>query len=346
MGLNPINDLTRLAIQIISESNVVYLESYTSPQPQDIAKEIEALTGKKIQLAKREFVEDGRQILENAVKENAALLVPGDPAIATTHGELMVRAKEKGIATKLIHNVSVTTAVAGETGLHSYKFGRTVTATRGSHQSQFTLYSSVHENLTRGIHTIILLEYDHESHFFLPPSQALESLLEMEQDNKWGTIREDSITIIASRLGLENQRIEYGRLGQLQRKDFGDPPHTIILPGSLHFTEVEALKTLVEGDIKDIVDNSKFIGNRSESMVRKYSAKSRSALEKARRITRENNISDLDDLLENVECYTSDAERFLHEGRFELAVLSIGYAEGLLDSLSYTKRSMFGEIWN
>jgi hypothetical protein len=41
--------------------------------------------------------------------------------------------------------------------------------------------------------------------------------------------------------------------------------------------------------------------------------------------------------LENAECYIADAEGFLRQGKFELAVLSIGYAEGLIDALRYQK---------
>ncbi|MGH9889777.1 MAG: DUF357 domain-containing protein, partial [Nitrososphaeraceae archaeon] len=36
---------------------------------------------------------------------------------------------------------------------------------------------------------------------------------------------------------------------------------------------------------------------------------------------------------ENSEYYIEDAKRFLRTGRPELAVLSIGYAEGLLDAV-------------
>jgi diphthine synthase len=41
--------------------------------------------------------------------------------------------------------------------------------------------------------------------------------------------------------------------------------------------------------------------------------------------------------LENAECYVADSEQFLRQGKFELAVLSIGYAEGLIDALRYQR---------
>jgi len=40
-------------------------------------------------------------------------------------------------------------------------------------------------------------------------------------------------------------------------------------------------------------------------------------------------------VVENVDAYVRDAERFLAEGEDEMAMLSVGYAEGLLDSLAF-----------
>jgi hypothetical protein len=43
------------------------------------------------------------------------------------------------------------------------------------------------------------------------------------------------------------------------------------------------------------------------------------------------------EILANAECYIDDAERFLLQGKPELAVLSIGYAEGLIDATRVMK---------
>ena len=43
------------------------------------------------------------------------------------------------------------------------------------------------------------------------------------------------------------------------------------------------------------------------------------------------------EVLDNAEHYISDSERFLMQGRYDLAVLSIGYAEGLIDALRFQK---------
>ena len=71
-------------------------------------------------------------------------------------------------------------------------------------------------------------------------------------------------------------------------------------------------------------------------MVTKYAEKTLNALQRAKKAAAlyDQKIN-FADIFENVECYTSDAQRFLNEGKEELAVLSIGYAEGLLDSLRF-----------
>ena len=45
----------------------------------------------------------------------------------------------------------------------------------------------------------------------------------------------------------------------------------------------------------------------------------------------------MSDVLENAEYYLLDAERFLNQHKYELGILSIGYAEGLIDSLRFQK---------
>ena len=42
-------------------------------------------------------------------------------------------------------------------------------------------------------------------------------------------------------------------------------------------------------------------------------------------------------VLENAEYYLLDAERFFNQNKFELGILSIGYAEGLIDALRFQK---------
>ena len=58
-------------------------------------------------------------ILDDAKNETVAFLVVGDPFGATTHSDLMLRAKERNIPTKVIHNASIMNAIGTKT--HTFK---------------------------------------------------------------------------------------------------------------------------------------------------------------------------------------------------------------------------------
>jgi len=50
-----------------------------------------------------------------------------------------------------------------------------------------------------------------------------------------------------------------------------------------------------------------------------------------------NNAKECQEILQNAELYVNDAENFLKQGKDENAVLSIGYADGLVDALRIAK---------
>ncbi|RMF30985.1 MAG: DUF357 domain-containing protein, partial [Candidatus Nitrosothermus koennekii] len=182
------------------------------------------------------------------------------------------------------------------------------------------------------LHTLLLLEYDQEHDFFLDPRDALKHLLEFEDEFKYNIINKDTFVIIASRIGIDDS-IYAGKLGSLLKRDFGKPPHSIIITGSLHFTEEDAIKHLNLLDKPS--DNTKDIKNRAEQMITKYIPKALKALEKAKSIRLEG--FDTSSLLDNAERYIRDAKWFLDKKEYELSILTIGYGEGLLDALGYLK---------
>lgn len=336
LGLHGAKGMPLIGIDIAKKAEKVYFDVYTSPISQDEINSLQGLIGNEIVKVGRDFIEDGREIINQAKQKDVVLIASGDPMVATTHIDLRLRAEKYGIKTHVIHNSSIICALPGETGLHAYNFGRTVTLMRQGLTPSSTVYEVIHENLTRGLHTIILLEYDHSTGFFLKPNEALKSLLNMENDFKQGIMDNETFVIIASRIGSNSQILSGGKIGSLIDKDYGEPPHAIIVPGKLHFTEIDALKTLLRIDEDQITDNSSKAKILAVSIVKRYVMNARKALSKA--IERsEAEKKNFDDLFENVECYISDAERFLNMGKFELAILSIGYAEGLLDSLRFIK---------
>ena len=336
VGLGIEQSLTLKSVRELKKCEKVFYESYTSPViREDFTNELsEQLSPARVEVVKREFVEDGRKILELAKLASVALIASGDPMIATTHQELRTRAMKEGIETKIIHGSSVLSAVVGELGLHSYNFGRPVTMTR--EPMQYTAYNTIFNNLLKGLHTTVLLEWDESHNFFLEPKAAVHSLLEAEKDLKQEVLDNGSLVLVASRLGSENSKLRALNFGEIEEQDLGPAPHILVLPGKLHFTELEALSAIFGKSTEAFRDNSSKLSRTSQRMVSKYAKKTLAALRRAKNAAAisEHKIN-FEDIFENVECYTSDAERFLNEGKDELAVLSIGYAEGLLDSLRF-----------
>src|SRR3989338_10395492 len=139
----------------------IFAESYTNLLPEGTIKRLEALVSKPIELLKREDVEGERILLESASSSKTALVVSGDPMIATTHVSLVLAAKKKGIEVKILHASSILSAAIGESGLQAYKFGKTVTlAYLRENYKPMAAYEVISENLLLGLHTLLLLDID------------------------------------------------------------------------------------------------------------------------------------------------------------------------------------------
>ena len=70
-------------------------------------------------------------------------------------------------------------------------------------------------------------------------------------------------------------------------------------------------------------------------MIEKYVPMVRTALEEIKPLY--NDSKEFKEVFENAELYIDDAENFLKQGKDENAVLSIGYADGLVDALRIAK---------
>ncbi|MGQ0638716.1 MAG: diphthine synthase [Nitrososphaerota archaeon] len=333
LGISGVDGIGYDALKILKKADVVFLELFTSPIAKSQITKIRKLVKGDFKTAARWLVEDGKTILKEAKKKNVVLLSYGDPYIATTHIELRTRAILEKIKTRTIHASSAITSLVGECGLHYYKIGRSVTMMNDK-QSASTVYYTIYENLVAGNHSLIILEYNNNTRFFLNPNDALSNLLLVESEQKRNVIDELSFVIIASRIGMKTQKIIAGKISSLKAVDLGKPPHTIIIPGAMHFTESDALKILAKC-FDEPFDNSSRIQKISDQMLQKYIPTARKALEEVTNHFKGDKSIQL--VLENAELYLDDAEKFQSQGKSELAVLSIGYAEGLIDALRFSK---------
>jgi len=323
-------------VEALRGADVAYLEYYTTPHAPRLLGELEKGAGRAMEIVDRSFVEDGKRILREAQDRNVALAVQGDPMVATTHNDLRTRAIRQGINTETIHGSTIATAAASASGLQYYKFGATVTFTKRSVDYHQQVYRRIHANLLSGSHTLLLLEFDTELGSGVDPGILMQGLLDAEKNFKREVVTERTFLIVVSRVGTKEERISGGEISKLKNLDFGEPPHVVIVPSSMHFSEREATSAICGLDEKTIADNSAQVRRTAQTLVPKYVEKAKKALGAAKESLKE---EEYHELFENAELYIKDAESYIVNGDDELAMLSIGYAEGLIDSLNFTGKT-------
>lgn len=245
LGLHDEKGISLQALEEIKTAVYVFVELYTNFLPHFSTKRFEAMIKKQIHVVSRRDLEEenGALILNAAETGKTVFLVPGDPFIATTHVTLRIEAEKRGIKTRIVPGASVISAVIGLSGLHNYKFGKTVTVPFPENFSE-TPYNVIAQNKSLGLHTLCLLDIKVEEKRFLSINEALKMLLAIEQKRKDGIVTPTTIAVGVARAGGKSPTLKADYIKKLLEHDFGDPPQSLIFPAELHFMEAEALVVL------------------------------------------------------------------------------------------------------
>jgi diphthine synthase len=242
LGLNDEKGISIAGLEEVKSADAVFMETYTSLMPDFSMERFEVQAGKKVVQIQRHHLEEenGAVVLQAAKEGKAVFLVPGDPFIATTHTTLRIDAEKMGIKTRVIHGASIISAIISVSGLHNYKFGKTVTVPFKENFSQ-TPYNVIAQNKKQGLHTLCLLDLKMAEHQFLGVDKALEMLLEVEAKRGEGIVTPDTPVLGLARAGSKTPTLKADFVKNLIKFDFGPPPYTLIFPGEFHFMEVDAL---------------------------------------------------------------------------------------------------------
>jgi len=272
LGLSDSEDITVKGLNAVQSSERIYLEAYTSILGVNKA-ELEKFYNKTIIIADREMVESNSdEIMRDADKVNVSFLVVGDPFGATTHSDLILRAIEKNLPYKVIHNASIMNAI-GCCGLQLYNFGEAVSICFWTDEwKPRSFYEKVCVNRSHGFHTLCLLDIKvkektieniiknrdiYEPPRYMSVAQACSQLYEIittpesvqeEETNVQATKKVDSnvfestLGVGMARIGTESQEIVVDTLKELQNADLGSPLHSLIVVGRLHPMEADFLK--------------------------------------------------------------------------------------------------------
>ncbi|QLG71407.1 hypothetical protein HG535_0B04490 [Zygotorulaspora mrakii] len=258
LGLSYKSDITVRGLEAIKRCDRVYLEHYTSILMAASKEELEEFYGKPVILADRELVEScSEEIIRNSDKENVAFLVVGDPFGATTHTDLVLRAKKQNTPVEIIHNASVMNAV-GSCGLQLYNFGQTISMVFFTDNWRpDSWYDKILENRKIGLHTLVLLDIKvkeqsienmargrliYEPPRYMSISECCEQLLEIEEKRNTQAYTADTPVVAISRLGSATQTFKSGTIEELATYDSGEPLHSLVILGrQCHELEIEYL---------------------------------------------------------------------------------------------------------
>ncbi|KAH0859418.1 hypothetical protein HID58_087679 [Brassica napus] len=177
---------------------------------------------------------------------------------ATTHSDLVVRAKKLGVNVEVVHNASVMNDV-GICRLQLYHYGETVSTpffTETWRPDSF--YEKIKKNRALGLHTLCLLDIrvkeptfeslcrggkkQYEPPRYMTVNTAIEQLLEVEQKRGDSVYSEETECVGFARLGAEDQKILSGTMKQLESVDCGAPLHCLVIVGKTHPVEEEMLE--------------------------------------------------------------------------------------------------------
>ncbi|PAA68414.1 hypothetical protein BOX15_Mlig015822g1 [Macrostomum lignano] len=269
IGLSDPEDVTVRGLELIRSSARVFLDAYTSIL--SVGKDrLEEFYGRPVELADRDLVEQGDVILAAAQSADVSFLVVGDPLGATTHADLAMRARQRGVAYRVVHNASVLTAVAS-CGLQLYTFGETVSVPFWDAVSRPSSFlDKLLGNWERNLHTLCLLDIrvreptmesllrgrpEFEPPRFMSCSVAAEQLLallaevsaaednaDLLADSDAAELRnrlnrrkqlpppERLLTVGLARLGSPDERIAACSLADMASRDLGPPLHSLVVP--------------------------------------------------------------------------------------------------------------------
>jgi diphthine synthase len=242
LGLSGVDGMTVKAFNALRECDVIFAEFYTSTLIGASIGDLERVLGKKIKVLHRAQVEEDDIIISSARTSRVGFVTAGDTMSATTHVDLLIQAAEDGIPTKVFHGVSIFSACPSSLGLQPYKFGRTVTLPfieSGYHPR--SPYDHLVTNKNEGLHSMVLLDIRADELRYMTAHQAIEWLVEGEKKWGCGLLTDDTLICVASQVGSDHERVFAGYPRELLKMDLGEPLHTLVIPGQLHFMESYAL---------------------------------------------------------------------------------------------------------
>jgi diphthine synthase len=229
--------LTLEALEELKAADIIYVDTYTSLY-EDSLKDLSRINPRaKYIYAERKDLEGSaiKRIIEEALDKKVAIVVPGDPFIATTHDAILSEALKRGVQYKIVNGVSVLTMAYSRVGLQFYRFGKPVTLVYPTYFKPLSTIEVIYDNLSRNLHTLVLLDLRLDESRAMTIPEAVDIVLELDEKK----LLENHLTLGLARLGWRDEKICADTLKNLKKYEYPPPPHSLIFIGKLDPVEEE-----------------------------------------------------------------------------------------------------------
>ena len=224
----------------------VYVDRYTTFIDEKKFIHLTSLIGREpIELSRAAMEENIKEILKKAKEKDVAILIGGDPLVATTHKIMYIGARKAGVPVKTMHASSGISALLGESGLDFYRFGQICTISRWSeHYTPVSFYETIQRNRKANLHSLVLLDYDPVRNSSLELREAVRILEEAEKKYGGNIVNDNTVIFIMHKIGLDDQQKMMTTMREGKRLTFGVGPTAIIIPGELADVEKDVVESM------------------------------------------------------------------------------------------------------
>jgi len=253
LGLYDERSVTVAGRDAIRDADRVFAEFYTSRLVGTDLETLEDTLETTIEIRDRAGIEqDPEPILTAAENNDVVFCTAGDTMVSTTHTDLRLRAADRGIETRIIHGTTAQTAAGSLTGLQNYRFGKATTLpfedAHGGDGVPDSVVATIEDNRDRDLHTLVYLDikvddphWDESDDTYMTASHAADLLSESLPD---------TLGVVVARAGSPDPLVVADTLDDFAAQSFGEPLHLLVIPGSLHPLEADALESLAGADLE------------------------------------------------------------------------------------------------
>ncbi len=247
LGLYDERSVTLAGRDAIRDADRVFAEFYTSRLVGTDLETLEAFHDTTIEVRDRAGVEqDPEPVLAAAEDSEVVFLTAGDTMVSTTHTDLRLRAAERDIETHVVHGTTAQTAAGSLTGLQNYRFGKATTLpfedAHGGDGVPDSVVTTIADNRARDLHTLVYLDIKVDDPHWDDGDETY-----MTADHAAGLLANEfpeTLGVVVVQAGSPDPTVAADTLAALAERSFGDPLHMLVIPGSLHPIEDDALTAL------------------------------------------------------------------------------------------------------